>query len=250
MKLTVMMAAYNAQAHIEAAIKSIVSQEGISKLEVIVVNDGSTDDTGAIVTGLSQIYPQIRMITTANQGIASARNEALKAVHSNTEFVSFLDSDDLVPPGRYARDHYFFKEDPSLDMTFGVTTMFKVANIENTGPDESSETASGRSVVLASGTYRAQKFLDVGMFDTSFRQAEDMDFLLRYFEGAPRYRVHDEISIYYRRHTGNVTRDRGQLRRDFSRALLLSIRRRKLGNLPPYPADIFDAKGFAEAHEW
>lgn len=250
MKLAVMMAAYNAQAHIEAALQSIVTQQGISKLEVIVVDDGSTDDTAAVVARLAQIHPQIRLIRTENQGIAGARNEGLKALQSDTDLVSFLDADDLVPQGRYARDLGFFTQDPQLDITFGVTTMFRVANANETEPAEGSETASGRCVQLASGTYRATSLRAVGMFDVSFRQAEDMDFLLRFFERSPRYRVHDETCIYYRRHGSNVTRDRDQLRRDFSRALLLSIRRRRAGNLPHYPADLFDAKGLAEAHGW
>lgn len=250
MKLAVMMAAYNAQAHIEAALRSLVKQQGVSKLDVIVIDDGSTDDTAAVVARLAKIYPQIRLISTVNQGVAGARNEALKALHNDTDLVSFLDADDLVPPGRFARDMAFFREDPQLDMTFGVTTMFREANADDTGPAADSETASGRGVQLASGTYRATSLRAVGMFDLSFRQAEDMDFLLRFFERSPHYRVHEETCIYYRRHDGNVTRDRDQLRRDFSRALLLSIRRRRAGNLPSYPADLFDAKNFAEAHGW
>ncbi|MGU3576670.1 glycosyltransferase family 2 protein [Brucellaceae bacterium C25G] len=250
MKLAVMMAAYNAQAHIEAALKSIVTQSGIAELDVIVVDDGSTDDTAAVISDIAKNHPQIRLIRTQNQGIARARNEGLKALQNDTDFVSFLDADDLVPPGRYERDLEFFKQDPLLDLTFGVTMMFRQPNEENTAPAENSETACGRCIQLASGTYRAQKLLDVGLFDVSFRQAEDMDFLLRFMERSPRYRVHEDTSIYYRRHGGNVTRDRAQLKRDFSRALLLSIKRRKLGNLPAYPADLFDAKGFAEAHGW
>jgi glycosyltransferase involved in cell wall biosynthesis len=250
MNLAVMMAAYNADTYIEAALRSVLGQQGIGNLDVIVVDDGSTDDTAAVVARMSRDHPQIRMIRTENQGVTRARNVGLRALRDGTDLVSFLDSDDLVPPGRYARDVGFFLADPDLDLTFGVTTMFREADAAQTGPAPGSQTASGRCVQLASGTYRASSLRAVGFFDESFRQAEDMDFLLRFFECAPRYVVQEETCLYYRRHGGNMTRDRDQLRRDFSRALLLSIRRRRSGNLPPYPTDLFDAKGFAEAHGW
>ncbi|MCY1382366.1 hypothetical protein D9M69_703830 [compost metagenome] len=77
-----------------------------------------------------------------------------------------------------------------------------------------------------------------------------MDFLLRMFETGPRYHVHDDVCLHYRRHGTNMTRDTVQLRRDFSRALLLSIQRRRKANLPPFPAGLFDTKELAGNSAW
>lgn len=250
MKLSVMMVAYNEERHIGAALASLLGQSGMSCLDVIVIDDGSTDRTAACVAAIAQTHPQVRLIRTANQGVARARNAALRALPADADLVSFLDADDLVPSGRYARDLAHFAADPQLDMVFGATTLFDTANAENTAPAAHSRTATGRSVVLAAGLYRAGVLREVGLFDESFSQAEDMDFLLRFFEKGPRYLIQPETCLYYRRHAGNMTRDRTQLRKDFSRALMLAMRRRRQHDLPPFPADIFDAASLAEANAW
>jgi len=250
MKLAVMMAAYNAESYIAHALNSIISQDCAATLDVIVVNDGSTDQTGNVLHHLATKHPEIRIIETENQGVTRARNVGLQALRDDTDLVSFLDADDLLPAGRYARDIELFRSDPELQLTLGTTTMFRQASDDQSGPAKGSETASGRCVQLASGTFRYSMVQRVGLFDTSFQQAEDMDFLLRMLELGPKYHIQDETCIFYRRHGGNMTRDTDQLRRDFSRALLFSVRRRKANNLPPFNTDIFDAQGFVKAHGW
>lgn len=250
MNLTVLMAAYNARDYIGPALLSVLSQSGMQTLDLVVVDDGSTDDTAEIVQGMSVDYPQIRLIRTERQGVTRARNVGLDALDPATDLVSFLDADDILPVGRYARDIALFHDNPTLDLVFGVTAMFNKPNADQTAPAEDSKIASGRGIQLAAGTYRREMLQKVGVFDIRFQQAEDMDFLLRFLELSPHYVIQDEICLYYRRHTGNITHNMHQLRQDFSRALMFSIRRRRQGNLPPYPADLFDVQSFTEAHTW
>lgn len=250
MRLTVLMPAYNAERYIGAALRSVLSQRLDQPAEIIVVDDGSTDGTAGVVAAMARHAPQISLIRTENRGVTAARNTLLQALGDRGGLVSFLDADDLVPAGRFGADLARFQADPALELTFGSVMMFRTANAQDTAPAPGSQTASGRCVQLAAGTYRAETLRAVGHFDESFRQAEDMDFLLRLFERQPRYLIHPEACLYYRRHGNNMTRDRDTLRRDFARALLYSIRRRRQANLPPFPADLFDAHSFAEAHEW
>ncbi len=250
MKLAVMMAAYNAAPFIEDALTSILDQEHDADLDMIVINDGSTDATGDIVASMARKYPAIRLIETPNQGVTAARNIALGALAPNTDFVTFLDADDLIPRGRYARDLAILSENPDLQLIYGSTLLFRETGPDRMSPAPGTPTASVRGVQLAAGMYRYDLFQRIGGFDTQFKQAEDMDLLLRIFETAPQYHVHDDVSIYYRRHTTNLTRDTAQLRRDFSRALLLSVQRRRKGNLPPFPPGLFDSKELAGNSEW
>ncbi|MCK9507150.1 MAG: glycosyltransferase family 2 protein [Pigmentiphaga sp.] len=251
MKLAVMMAVYNAETHLEAAIHSILgqAQPGLS-LDVIVVNDGSTDRSGAMLRDMAERHDCIRVIETGNQGVTRARNVALQALAPDTDLVSFLDADDLIPPKRYAQDLAVMRAAPTLQLIYGCTMLFREADPDQTGPAQGSQTATGRTVQLAAGMYRYAFLRQVGLFNTDLRQAEDMDFLLRMFEQAPQYQVEDRICLYYRRHGGNMTRKSDELRRDFARAVLLSIHRRRQADLPSLPSGLFDLSSLGEALEW
>lgn len=92
-KVSVIMPAYNAELFIAKAIESVLAQD-FHDWELIIVNDGSTDGTPEILTGLTDF--RIRVIHQANGGEAVARNRGLDAVSG--EYVAFLDADDLFLP--------------------------------------------------------------------------------------------------------------------------------------------------------
>lgn len=91
--VSVMMPAYNAQSYIGQAIESVLAQQ-YRKWELIIVDDGSTDDTAAVIAHYAD--PRIRCVHQPNGGEAMARNRALQEMQG--EFVAFLDADDLFLP--------------------------------------------------------------------------------------------------------------------------------------------------------
>ncbi len=93
--LTVIVPAYNAEAWIEVCMDSILSQETSYTFQVIAVDDGSTDSTGAILDGYAS-DPRVLVIHQENQGHSGARNTALKRMQSH--FVMFVDADDFLLP--------------------------------------------------------------------------------------------------------------------------------------------------------
>ncbi len=94
--VSVVMPAYNAGLYIGEAIDSIVAQ-GHDDLEVVVVDDGSTDDTVAIATGR---HPSVHVFRQSNQGSAVARNFAIARARGAN--IAFLDADDAWRPGKLA----------------------------------------------------------------------------------------------------------------------------------------------------
>ena len=84
------MPAFNAQAYIKAAIISVLDQS-YQKFELIIVNDGSTDNTAAIISEFSD--PRIKVLHQQNRGLGATRNVGIS--HSKNQFIAFLDSDDL-----------------------------------------------------------------------------------------------------------------------------------------------------------
>lgn len=96
-KLTVIMPAYNAENYIEASVQSVLSQT-FSDLHLIVVNDGSTDATLAVLRRLAQSDARLEVLTVPNGGPAQARNHALSYVDGDSDYILFMDSDDRLLP--------------------------------------------------------------------------------------------------------------------------------------------------------
>src|ERR1700691_3832860 len=96
-KVSTIVAVYNGADTVDRAIRSIFAQT-FTDNEIIVVNDGSTDDTGAV---LARFGDRIRVITQGNRGLSAARNAGVRA--STGEYVAFLDDDDEWMPEKLAR---------------------------------------------------------------------------------------------------------------------------------------------------
>lgn len=97
--LSVVIPAFNAAEFIERCLRSVVAQRGV-KLEVIVVDDGSRDETTALVGELIDDDPRITLIKSTNAGPAAARNLGVDA--SSGDFITFVDADDEVLPGAFS----------------------------------------------------------------------------------------------------------------------------------------------------
>ncbi len=98
--VSVIIPAFNASKTLHQTLVSVSSQT-YSDIEIIVVDDGSVDDTLTVVRAYIEIDPRVRCIEKANGGVASARNAGAKA--SQGEFLAFIDADDLWHPSRTAK---------------------------------------------------------------------------------------------------------------------------------------------------
>ncbi len=105
---SVVMAAYNVESYLREAIDSLIAQDfGFSHIELILVDDGSKDGTGAICDEYVRRYPNnIRVLHKENGGVASARNAGLSM--ASGRFLNFMDSDDKFTPDAFRRVYSFF----------------------------------------------------------------------------------------------------------------------------------------------
>ena len=101
MDFSVIMPAYNVSGIIERAIRSAAAQTA-PPLEILVVDDCSTDNTAEVVRALARDIPSVRLLSTpANGGPAAARNVGLR--EARADWIALLDSDDAWKPGRLKR---------------------------------------------------------------------------------------------------------------------------------------------------
>jgi glycosyltransferase involved in cell wall biosynthesis len=92
--VSVIVPVYNVERYLKKSVSSILAQT-LKSIEIILVNDGSTDGSGEIVNKYDREYDQIKLINKQNGGLSSARNEGLK--HATGEYILFCDSDDYLP---------------------------------------------------------------------------------------------------------------------------------------------------------
>jgi glycosyltransferase involved in cell wall biosynthesis len=187
-------AAYNAAQHIHQTLESALAQDW-RPLEVVVVDDGSTDGTEEIVRS----FPEVVYVRQENRGPSAARNTAV--AHSRGEFVANLDSDDLVPPTRVGVQVRHLLEHPGIGAVFGRQEWLNAPSWM--ARDAVYGDVDG--IPLSSVMFRREVFLELGGYDTSFTTSEDMDLLVRMRERGIDYAVLPDIVLYRRYHESSLT---------------------------------------------
>lgn len=97
---SIILPAYNAELFLARTLTSIFSQD-FSDYELLLVNDGSTDNTLDICKEFAAVYPQVKVIDKKNEGVAVARNAALQAAQG--KYILFVDADDIFYPQSFKK---------------------------------------------------------------------------------------------------------------------------------------------------
>ena len=242
MPVSVIMPALNAGRFIEAAIRSLLREREVVDLDIIVIDDGSSDETRSIVESIAGDFPEVRLLQNPRKGIAAARNTGLDNVRAGCQFLTFLDADDISYPGRIERQRSLLIGDPSIDALYGVMHMFTALDSSTLAPTAGSAIKTIRGPYLQSAIYRPAVIDKVGRFDESFRQGDDTDFMLRVIDHQFKVVLDDGVAAYYRRHDANVTLNVEEVQREFLMASFKSaVRRRKSGKgaIPPIFSELF-----------
>ena len=114
---SIIIPVYNVQNYLSACVKSVVEQPGPRDWESILVDDGSTDQSGAMCDALAAELPGLQVIHRENGGLAAARNTGLKA--ATGDWLLFLDSDDAMAPGLLAQLRGALAAHPDCDWFIG-----------------------------------------------------------------------------------------------------------------------------------
>jgi glycosyltransferase involved in cell wall biosynthesis len=189
-RFSVVVPAYNAAATIDACVMSVLRQTE-RDLELIVVDDGSTDVTAGRVAAVTD--PRVVLHRQSNRGLAAARNAGTE--RASGEFVAFLDSDDLLLPSYLSRVRETLERDPGLDFVYSDAWTFDdlsrrvrrhtTAHYQRP-PRPAPATAAGllrelvlRNFIIIPVAVRRSVLLRHGGFDETMTSAEDWDMWLR-----------------------------------------------------------------------
>lgn len=221
--VSVIIPVYNGEKYLDDSIKSIL-QQTIQPLEIIVVNDGSTDGTEKIAKKYGDV---IRYVYQQNGGVAAARNKGLELVRG--EYIAFIDADDIWVENKLELQLELFRKNPDHDMVIGLLKRIPFSKMSKIIHEESK---NGEYVLQFGCAILKKKIFDkVGIFDESMIIGEDVDLFLRILEAGIKVWSHPDVVQYYRRHDQNITLDERRKNFYLLKAYKKSLdRRRKSGN--------------------
>ena len=214
--VSVILPVYNSERFLADAIRSVLNQ-GYQPVEIIVIDDGSTDSTAQIAQGFTD---QVRYYYQSNSGPAAARNLGIRKANGN--FIAFIDADDLWPDDKLRNQMNCFEVFSDVEIIQGL--------IRRTKDHVISEDIDFLFIYtnLGSMIFRKSVFEKIGLFDEELVYHEDTDFWLRAREAGIAILVQRKEALIYRLHGKNLTTGKDIQTTGFLRILKRSIDRRRI----------------------
>jgi glycosyltransferase involved in cell wall biosynthesis len=203
--VSVIITSYNQTCFLRDAIESVLTQT-YSQFEIVVVDDGSTDNAGEVVDR----YPAVRYVRQSNQGLSAARNTGLR--ESNGAYLVFLDADDRLLPVALETGVDCLQAHPDCGFVSGHYALIASDGSPMRRRQRECVERNHYQALLrrnyiamhATVMYRRAIFAFVGEFDTSLKACEDYDLYLRIARRVPVY-CHDKVVAEYRQHDANMS---------------------------------------------
>lgn len=226
-EISVVLPVYNGEKYIEDALNSILTQD-FTDFELLAINDGSIDDTQAILERLADQDDRIRILSRDNDGLVSALNWGLE--EARAPLIARMDADDISYPNRFSRQWQFLKDNPDIGLVFAQMnkidaqgkSLGKVTNTRLSPQDVAAALSKGdclphHPTVMA----RRSEMLAAGGYREVFKGAEDLDLWYR-MSKRTRLAGLADVLLDYRLHDGQVTQT-SIVRQRFSQDLIILI---------------------------
>jgi len=221
--VSVIVPVFNGERFLGEALQSVFEQDH-RPIEVIVIDDGSTDGSAEI----AKSYEDVVLIQQANLGPAAARNAGLD--RATGSFFAFLDADDRMAPGRLTTQLEHLRDHPDIGCVAmsqelmlepGMTIPYWLRPMH--APDEVATSYAMSAMIRRTASE------EVGGFDQSYRFGEDLDWFFRIRELGIVLVVLPQVGTFRRIHTGNLSWQPGAIGPALMRSLRERIDRARTG---------------------
>lgn len=220
--ISVIVPVYNAELYLVESIESVMGQS-YQPREIILVDDGSTDNSAKIARGFGNL---VQYHYQPNQGAGAARNAGVKLAQG--DFLAFVDADDLWLDDKLALQMQAFDDHPDLEMVFGHVQQFISPEL---GDEIRRQIKIPAEVVpgkhAGAMLVRRESFFRVGLFATVWTFGEFIDWYARAEELGLRGRMLPEVVMKRRLHKGSQGTYNRQYQRDYVHVLKASLDRRR-----------------------
>ena len=223
--VSVIVPAYGHRDYVLETLNSVFAQS-FNDFEVIVVNDGSPDDTAQVLKPLRDTK-RIRYFEQPNGGQASARNRGL--AEARGAYIAFLDDDDLWPRNKLAWQVSVLRKHPDLNMIAGNSAFFHHAPSSFRARKAPTFVVTFESLFLRNPIsspgqtlIRASALKTLGGFNAEIWGADDLDLWMR-LSRIGKIQMHSRIALLYRCHPGNASKARARMLRNHAEVLRRNI---------------------------
>jgi glycosyltransferase involved in cell wall biosynthesis len=196
--ISVIVPVYNGERYLAEALQCL-QQQDLQPLEIVVIDDGSTDDSAA----LAETYPLVRCVRQDHAGLGTALNRGISEARGS--LLAFLDADDLWPPNKLSLQAAHLAANPELDMVFGHIVQFHSPELT---PEERERSRFPEDAVpgrLAGAMLaRAEVFPRIGPLDTHWKVGQFIAWISRAQTLGVRAQVLPEVVLKRRVHLGNM----------------------------------------------
>lgn len=221
LEISVIIPTYNSASFLEESVTNVL-QQGMRPLEILIVDDGSTDETAKVAQALPG---SVRYIHQENSGPAAARNRGLELAQGN--IIAFLDADDLWPEDKLERQTALLRERPEVEVVQGFVQWMRLVDSSDGQRRYRPLGEPYASFNLGAALFRKSVFDRIGYLDATLHHSEDVDWYLRAREQGVSILVQESIALYYRIHESNISQDKEKRRSYFLQVIKMSLDRRK-----------------------
>jgi glycosyltransferase involved in cell wall biosynthesis len=212
---TAIVPLYNHARYIGPALDSILAQSH-QDWEAVVVDDGSTDDSGKIADDYAARHPQIRVVHQRNAGLPAARNTGIR--HARGTWMALLDSDDLWLPDTLSHFAQFIQGHTRAQFIYGYYhrlnadgTITQLSPVAQEGPQGAGELFGRMFLNPSCVCFRRSLVDEVGYFDESLPLNEDYDLFLKIGLRTQYWPINHPTTLR-RRHDNNLSKESGRSR--------------------------------------
>jgi glycosyltransferase involved in cell wall biosynthesis len=219
--VSVVIPVFNGERFLREAVQSVLDQK-YSPVEIIIVDDGSTDGT----PNVARSFPEtVRYLHQTNRGPSAARNRGIE--HAQGSLIAFADADDLWPPGKLELQLPYLINDPTVGIVMGRVQQMLLSETVDGQTQTERFPEPAFSVNLGSAVIRKSVFDRVGLFDETMRYSEDVDWFMRARESGAAIATIDAVTLFYRQHEQNMTRGKSTSELNILKTLKRSLDRRR-----------------------
>jgi glycosyltransferase involved in cell wall biosynthesis len=211
-KVSVLIPLYNRADYIEQTLASVLEQD-YENIELIVVDDGSTDGSDRIVERYYRagVLTLLRHEGNVNKGQSAALNLGLR--HATGDYIAILDSDDMFAPGKISRQVEFLEQHPEVGLVYGNgegvdsdgNHLYHISYDDRIERNDPNDVLLDCYLLLPQNSLvRSEVYKKAGFFDEALRSGQDHDMLIRMAE-VTRF-AHQPIDAFrYRRHADSIS---------------------------------------------